>query len=180
MSATGYTVFETAIGCCGIAWNRSSIAGVQLPERDAARTRQRLRHRFAAAADASPPDFAAEAIRGIAALLQGLPVPLAGVPLALDGLPVLDRRVYGLAMAIPAGRVRTYGEIAAELGRPDAAREVGAALGRNPFPLIVPCHRVVAAGGRLGGFSAAGGATTKRRLLELEGARFGSGPDLFD
>ncbi len=125
------------------------------------------------------PMHVAPAVQRITALLQGEPEPLDGLPITLDGLPAFDRRVYLAAQAIRPGRVQTYGEIAAAIGEPGAAREVGAALGRNPFPLIVPCHRVVAAGGRLGGFSAAGGTVTKRRLLEIENARFGSEPDLF-
>ena len=147
---------------------------------DAARTTYRLRQRFPEAGKAPPTDFVAEAIRGIRALLDGEKPFLSTLPLDLAGVPTFDRRVYAQTAAIPPGRVRTYGEIAADLGEPGAAREIGAALARNPFPLIVPCHRVVAAGGRLGGFSAAGGTITKRRLLEIERARTGSGPDLFD
>jgi methylated-DNA-[protein]-cysteine S-methyltransferase len=180
MRAEGFTLFDTPIGCCGIAWSSGRIAGVQLPEADAASTRRRLRRRFPAAEPLDPPPLVAGAIAGMRSLLQGEPASLAALPLALEGLPDLDRRVYALAQAIPRGAVRTYGEIAAQLGAPEAAREVGAALARNPFPLIVPCHRVVAAGGRLGGFSAAGGAIAKRRLLAIEQARFGAGPDLFD
>ena len=92
-------------------------------------------------------------------------------------MPALARRVYEVARTIPPGATLTYGEIAARLELPGAARDVGQALGRNPFPLVVPCHRVVAAGGRLGGFSARGGAATKRRLLAIEGA---IAPDLFE
>lgn len=180
MSVEQFAVFDTAIGCCGMAWGTAAIAGVQLPERGAARTRRRLCRRFPEATEGVPPAFVAVAIHGLSALLRGEPAVLAALPLELDCLPPFDRRVYALTMAIPRGKVRTYGELAVELDQPGGAREVGAALGRNPFPLIVPCHRVVAAGGRLGGFSAAGGAIAKRRLLEIEGARVDSGPDLFD
>ena len=94
-------------------------------------------------------------------------------------MPDFDRRVYEIARGIPPGRVLTYGEIASRLGT-DNARAIGQALGRNPFAIIVPCHRVVAAGGKLGGFSAHGGATTKRRLLAIEDARRDESPTLFD
>lgn len=124
----------------------------------------------------APPPTARAAIDGIAALLRGEARDLASVALDLDGLPGFDRRVYELARSIPPGQTLSYGEIAARLGAPAAAREVGQALGRNPFPIIVPCHRVTAAGGRLGGFSAAGGAATKRRLLAIEEAHAPSLP----
>jgi methylated-DNA-[protein]-cysteine S-methyltransferase len=179
MKAVGLALFDTAIGSCGIAWTETAIAGIQLPEGDLERTRRRLRRRFADVRELAPPLHVASAVQRITVLLRGESEPLDGLPIALDDLPPFDQRVYAVAQAIRPGRVQTYGDIAAAIGEPGAAREVGAALGRNPFPLIVPCHRVVAAGGRLGGFSAAGGTVTKRRLLEIENARFGSEPDLF-
>ena len=91
-----------------------------------------------------------------------------------------DRRVYAVARTIACGATRSYGEIAVELGERSLARDVGQALGRNPFPLIVPCHRVLAAGGKLGGFSANGGVTTKLRLLTIERARTSHAPILFE
>ncbi|MFO1048586.1 MAG: MGMT family protein [Geminicoccaceae bacterium] len=127
-----------------------------------------------------PTGGARAAILGMQAMLRGEPTGLDGVAVALDTAVDFDRAVYLRTRAIPFGRVATYGEIAAALGQPAAGREVGAALGRNPIPLVIPCHRVVAAGGRLGGFSAAGGRITKRRLLEIERARPDAGPDLFD
>ena len=145
-----------------------------------ASTRHRLLRRHPSAQEREPPPAIATAIDRLKSALAGEPASLAEVALDLDRIPEFDGRVYQSARTIPSGRVRTYGEIAAEVGVPGAAREVGAALARNPFPLIVPCHRVVAAGGKLGGFSAAGGAITKRRLLEIEGARSDPGPDLFD
>jgi methylated-DNA-[protein]-cysteine S-methyltransferase len=110
------------------------------------------------------------AIDGITALLRGERVDLTDVVLDVDGLPELHRRVYELARTIPPGQTRTYGDIAARLERSGDARVVGEALGRNPFPVVVPCHRVLAASGKLGGFSAHGGAATKRRMLIIEGA----------
>ena len=169
--------FDTAIGRCGIAWGGKGVVGVQLPEGSEAATRARLRRRFPGADEAVPPADVTRAIEGIQALLRGEAADLGGVALDLDGVPASARRVYEVARTIPPGATLTYGEIAARLELPGAARDVGQALGRNPFPLVVPCHRVVAAGGRLGGFSARGGAATKRRLLAIEGA---IAPDLFE
>ncbi|HEY2927581.1 methylated-DNA--[protein]-cysteine S-methyltransferase [Piscinibacter sp.] len=180
MSAQGFTLFDTAIGHCGIAWNDRGVVGFQLPEAREADTRSRLRRRFTSAQEMSPPPEIGQAIAGIVALLRGEPVDLSGVPLDMDGVPLFHRRVYELARGIGSGHTLTYGEIAAQLGEPGSARAVGHALGRNPFAIIVPCHRVLAAGGRLGGFSAPGGVETKRRLLAIEGARLDREPGLFD
>jgi len=107
---------------------------------------------------------------GMTALLRGERVSLDDVALDMEGVQPFHRRVFELARTIPAGRTSTYGELATRLGDPGSARAVGEALGRNPFPIVVPCHRVLAATGKLGGFSAHGGATTKRRMLIIEGA----------
>lgn len=104
------------------------------------------------------------------ALLSGEPIDLADVVLDMDGVPEFHQRVYGVTRRIPPGETRTYGEIATALGEPGAARAVGQALGRNPFPIVVPCHRVLAAGGKAGGFSAPGGTRTKMKILDIEGA----------
>lgn len=170
MTAPGFTLFDTAIGRCGIAWGERGIVAVQLPEGDDARTRARLARRCPGGTEGSPPAAVADAIAGITALMEGQPVDLSPVVLDLDGLPAFDRGVYDVARAIPPGETLTYGAVAARLGDPGAARAVGAALGRNPFPIVVPCHRVIAADGTLGGFSAEGGATTKHRLLAIERA----------
>jgi methylated-DNA-[protein]-cysteine S-methyltransferase len=178
--AAGFCLFETAIGVCGLAWGGAMVVGVQLPERDAAATQARMRRRFPDVAQASPPDWVATVISRVQRLLEGGHDDLADVPLALDALPAFQQRVYAVARAIPPGQVLTYGEVAARIGDPGAARAVGQALGHNPFAPIVPCHRVLAAGGRSGGFSADGGARTKLRILEIEGAPLGGGPGLFD
>ena len=120
------------------------------------------------------------AIDGIVALLSGDATDLSAVALDMERVPAFDRRVYEVARTIGPGETLTYGDIAARLGDPGAAREVGQALGRNPFAVIVPCHRVIAAGGKTGGFSANGGVTTKLRLLEIERARLRREPTLFD
>jgi methylated-DNA-[protein]-cysteine S-methyltransferase len=175
-----YTLFETPIGPCGIVWADGSIIGTQLPEADARTARARLRRRFPDAREASPPPVVEEAVDLIVRLLGGQSIDLGGVPLDMSGVPAFERRVYEVTRAIPRGRTLTYGEVAAKAGEPGAAQAVGQALGRNPFPIIVPCHRVLAAGGKLHGFSAHGGIHAKRRLLEIEDARTSDAATLFD
>jgi methylated-DNA-[protein]-cysteine S-methyltransferase len=175
-----FAVFETAIGWCGLAWDEGGLLGAQLPEADEAATRTRLRRRFPGAAKADPPPPISAIIDAIGALAVGEPRDFAFVKLDTDGQSPFNLSVYALARAIPPGRTRTYGEIARDLGDVGAARAVGRALGENPWPIVVPCHRVLAAGGRIGGFSANGGVTTKARLLAIEGARTGDAPTLFD
>jgi methylated-DNA-[protein]-cysteine S-methyltransferase len=180
MTVHACTLFDTPIGPCAIAWGAEGIVGLQLSEGDPRRTLARLMRRFPDASRAEPPDEIRAVIGAIASLLHGEPADLALARLDMDGIDPFARAVYEAARRIPPGRVSTYGAIAAELGDPSTARAVGQALGANPFALIVPCHRVVAAGGKLGGFSASGGRVTKRRLLEIEKARIGDEPDLFD
>ncbi len=170
MTAQGYTLFETAIGSCGIAWGTRGILGVQLPEGGDRATRARLQRRFPDARETRPPRDVQHALDGIVALLRGEGKDLSAVVLDMGGVPPFHRRVYEAARTIPAGRTLSYGEVAARIGSPGSARAVGQALGRNPFAIIVPCHRVLAAGGKTGGFSANGGTTTKLRMLAIEGA----------
>ena len=174
----GYALFDTAIGRCGIAWSPGGITAVQLPERDDARTSRRLARRSGTTAPGPPPPPVPAVIDAIVALLTGQPVDLADAPLDMDRLTDLDRQVYEIARPIPPGRTMSYGDIATRLGDPTLARAVGQALGRNPFAIVVPCHRVVGADGRLTGFSANGGVATKERMLVIEGARPES-PTLF-
>jgi O-6-methylguanine DNA methyltransferase len=180
MTAGGFVLFDTAIGACGIAWGERGLVGVQLPEASEARTRARMRRRFPDAREAPPLPHVQRAIEGIVALLSGETRDLAAVGLDMDGVPPFDRRVYELARTILPGATLSYGDIAARLGAPGEARAVGEALGRNPFPIIVPCHRVLAAGGKVGGFSAHGGIATKLRLLSIERARTSAAPTLFE
>jgi methylated-DNA-[protein]-cysteine S-methyltransferase len=170
MTATGFALFDTAIGKCSIAWGERGIAGVQLPEAGEEETRARMLHRFPAAGEAAPPPEVQRVVDHIAALLRGETSDLSTVALDMDGVPPFHRRVYELARTIPPGKTLSYGEIAAQLGARGAARAVGQALGHNPFPIVVPCHRVLAAGGRIGGFSAHGGVATKRHMLAIEAA----------
>ncbi len=166
----GFAVFETPIGIGGIGWNERGVSGVQMPESDAARVRTRLRQRFPHARELLPPPHMQQAIDEIITLLRGESTDLSFVDLDLDRVPPFERQVYELARTIPPGETLTYGQIATRLGDPLLARDVGQALARNPFPIVVPCHRVVAAGGKLGGFSARGGVATKQLLLAIERA----------
>src|SRR6202048_3061797 len=180
MTANSFALFDTAIGRCGIAWGEGGVAGVQLPEAGEAETRARMLHRFPAAGEAAPPPQIRQAVERIAALLRGEGSDLATVALNMAQVPAFHRRVYEVARTIPPGMTLSYGDIAARVGAPRAARAVGQALGRNPFPLVVPCHRVLAAGGKIGGFSAQGGVATKHRMLAIEGARTNGAAALFD
>ena len=180
LNAIGHALFDTAIGACAIAWSPRGVVALQLPESTGERTLARLRRRLPAARPADPPPAVRTAIEGIVALLAGEPVDLSEVVLDEVGVPEFNRAVYAIARTIAPGTTLSYGDIASRLGDPTQARAVGQALGQNPFAVIVPCHRVLAAGGAIGGFSAGGGATTKRRMLAIERARVGDGPDLFD
>jgi len=179
MTNHSYAVFDTAIGCCAIVWSARGVAGVQLPEASAPGTRARVLRRFPQAQQTPPPPDVQRAIDGIVALLRGEARDLRDVVVDDEGKPAFNARVYAIARTIPPGQTLTYGEIAERLGDRGLAREVGTALGQNPCPLIVPCHRVLATGGKSGGFSASGGVVTKLRLLTIEGAQPG-GPTLFD
>lgn len=169
MASVGVALFDTALGRCGIAWSENGVAGVQLPEPVGAE-RACLLRRFPDAVETSPPPQVQRAAAGIAALLRGESPDLDAIALDMGAVAEFDRRVLEATRRIPRGATLTYGEIAARIGDPAAARAVGQALGRNPFPVIVPCHRVLAAAGRPGGFSANGGVATKLRLLAIEGA----------
>jgi methylated-DNA-[protein]-cysteine S-methyltransferase len=180
MTTRGFALFDTAIGVCGIVWGERGLVGVQLPEASEVRTRARMRRRFPATPEAPPPPSVQRAIEGIVQLLQGEAIDLAAIAIDMAGVPSFDRRVYEVARTVPPGATLSYGEIAARLSAPGEARAVGQALGQNPFPLVVPCHRVLAAGGKVGGFSANGGIATKLRLLSIERARTSSAPTLFE
>jgi len=161
----GFALFDTSIGRCGVAWGDGGILGLQLPESTVPETRARLMARKAV-----PPADVQAAIDAIAALLRGEPRHLQDIRLDFAGIPEFDRRVYEIARGVWPGSTVSYGEVADRLGIPGSARAVGQALGRNPFPIVVPCHRVLAAHGRVGGFSGAGGTSTKLRMLTIEGA----------
>ena len=166
-----YALFDTAIGRCGLAWGARGVVGVQLPEKNAAATRTRLMRHCPAADEAEPPKQIARAIEDIQALLCGEKKSLRAIQLDMSRAPAFNARVYETTRAIPPGKTRTYGEIAHAIGDASAARAVGQALGRNPFAIVVPCHRVVGANDKLVGFSANGGIATKLRMLQIEGWR---------
>lgn len=164
----GLCLFDTPIGRCGIAWGEHGLLATQLPEASDRHTLARLRRRRPELEEALPPSPVQSAIDGIVALLGGAPRDLMEISLDLEGLQDFALRVYELARAIPPGQTRTYGELATALGDPDAARAVGRALGANPFPIVIPCHRILGAGEWSGGFSAHGGVETKKRILRIE------------
>jgi len=179
MTQSGFTLFDTDIGRCAIAWREAGIVGVQFPEGSDNKSRARLARRFPDLAETAPPAEIAAIIAQVRALLAGEPVNLSDAPLDLSTVEPFERRVYEIARIIPPGQAMTYGEIAERLGDKQLARAVGQAMGRNPFPIIMPCHRVLAAGGKLGGFSAPGGSATKQKLLAIEGYAPGGQPSLF-
>ena len=173
MDRVSYLLFKTPVGYCALAWNATGLVAVQLPERSAAATRARLCRRFPGARATRPPRRVRQAVAAIERLLRGGRDRLATISLDLSRCTPFHRRVYEIARTIPAGETWTYGALAARAGSPGAARAVGQAMARNPFPLVVPCHRVTGAQGWAGGFSAHGGVSTKFRLLRIEGARAG-------
>ncbi|CAO5159146.1 methylated-DNA--(protein)-cysteine S-methyltransferase [Frankia sp. AiPs1] len=196
----GVALFDTAVGRCGVAWGTAGLVAVALPAGADAATLALLhrhlrdrrddgrhgcdgldgdRHPAPGATSDSPPAEVADAVERMAGLLGGVPDDLADVRVDLSGVPDFHRRVYEVTRAIPPGTTLTYGEVAARVGMPGAAQAVGQALGRNPVPIVVPCHRVVAAGGAMHGFSAPGGIETKRRMLTIEGALEPPPPTLF-
>jgi O-6-methylguanine DNA methyltransferase len=176
MKQAAYCIFETPLGWCGIAWREGAdspappaVTCLQLPEATAKMTESRIAQRSGARKPSAPPPRIAEIIERVCRHFRGEIQDFRDVSVDLAGADSFARQVYEAARNIPAGQTKTYGEIAKELGQPSAARDVGQALARNPIGLIVPCHRVVAAGGKTGGFSARGGPATKTKILALEG-----------
>ncbi|MCC8944495.1 methylated-DNA--[protein]-cysteine S-methyltransferase [Bradyrhizobium sp. Arg62] len=180
MAGRGYTIFDTAIGRCGIAWGELGVAGVQLPELREIETRKRLFKLYPDAREMRPPEEVAVAIEGIAATLRGGIGDLAGVALDMSGIPAFNARVYQFVRTIPRGETRTYDEVASALRASGAVYSVTQALGRNPFMVMVPCHRVLEAGNYADRISPNGGSISKRRLLSIEGAQPTTSKTLFD
>ncbi len=176
---TQCTLFETSLGWAGLAWTQAGLVGVWLPAPDPAKIRASIRRRQPEATEGQPQPSVAAVIANIRELLAGGRPDFADTALDLSRTPEFHARVYEIARAIPPGETLTYGEVAERLGDKRLARQVGAALGQNPWPIVVPCHRVTAAGGKLGGFSAPGGAATKLRLLAIEGAKAAAQGNLF-
>lgn len=174
-----FSLFPTPLGDCGVAWCGDVIVSTHLPEESSADTGRRLAARTGAT-KGEPSSVIRRAIASMTALLEGEGTDLTPIVCDFGGIDPFAAQVYAATRAIPAGETSTYGAIAAQLGDTRLARDVGQALGRNPLPIIVPCHRVLGAGGRLIGFSAAGGVATKLRMLAIEGAQLGGAPGLFD
>jgi methylated-DNA-[protein]-cysteine S-methyltransferase len=173
-AAHQYMIFETAGGSCGIAWNSAGITRFQLPAANAAATQRNLLRRLQDAVPCTPTPEVREAIAAVKLYFEGETVDFSYLRLDLDGQPEFFQQIYAVLRRVTWGRTTTYGSLAKELGAgPQAARGVGEAMAKNPIPLIIPCHRVLAAGGKVGGFSAPGGAATKIRMLALEGVHAG-------
>jgi methylated-DNA-[protein]-cysteine S-methyltransferase len=180
MAGRGYSIFDTALGRCGIAWGPLGVVGVQLPEAREIETRGRMLRQYPDAREQRPPANVDAAIEGIAALLRGVTADLSNVILDMTGIHAFNRRVYELTRAIPFGETRSYGEVAAKLGAPSAANSVARAIGQNPFMIIVPCHRVLATDGYAERISTNCGVISRRRLLSIEGAANPNSKTLFD
>jgi methylated-DNA-[protein]-cysteine S-methyltransferase len=176
----GYSVFDTGIGRCGIIWSDAGVVGVQLPEAREIETRRRLFQRYPEAREMRAPLTIEIAIEGLVALLRGHPVDLSDIALDMDGIPAFNQRVYEFTRAIPRGETRSYGEVAAALKATGASHSVAQAIGKNPFLLIVPCHRVLNADSSADKISPNGGSISKRRLLSIEGALSAGSKTLFE
>jgi methylated-DNA-[protein]-cysteine S-methyltransferase len=174
MAGRGYTIFDTGIGRCGIAWGHSGVIGVQLPEAREIETRRRLFQLYPDARELRAPTNVEIAIEAITALLRGVAADLSDVTLDMTGIHPFNQRVYELTRAIPRGETRTYGDVAARLGAPGTVNSVAQAISKNPFMIIVPCHRVLEAGGYADKISPHGGTISKRRLLSIEGTGAGT------
>jgi methylated-DNA-[protein]-cysteine S-methyltransferase len=180
MLGRAYTIFDTAIGRCGIAWGARGIVGVQLPEAREIETRKRLFLLYPEAREARAPSDVEAAIEGMVALLHGDTSDLSDVSLDMSGIHAFDQRVYQITRRIPRGQTLTYGDVAARLGSPSAVRPVAQAIARNPFVVIVPCHRVLEAGGYTDKMSPHAGLISKRRLLSIEGTGSPASKTLLD
>jgi methylated-DNA-[protein]-cysteine S-methyltransferase len=180
MAGRGYSIFDTGIGRCGIAWSDRGIIGVQLPEARELDTRRRLFQLYPEARELRAPVNVEIAIEGIAALLRGGSADLSDITLDMTGIPTFNQRVYAFARTIPRGETRIYGEVAAHLRASGAVYSVAQAIARNPFMIIVPCHRVLEAGHYADKISLNGGVISKRRLLSIEGAHPTTSKTLFD
>ncbi|WP_425996652.1 methylated-DNA--[protein]-cysteine S-methyltransferase [Caulobacter sp. DWR1-3-2b1] len=180
MKGTAFALFDTVIGRCGVAWGESGLIGMQLPEVTPGAAWARLRKRFPDAAEPPPPPEIERVIDRVLDLLAGGRDDLTDIAIDQSQAQSFNWRVYEIARAIAPGETSTYGEVARAMGEPGAARAVGKALGENPWPIVVPCHRVLAASGGMGGFTADGGTNTKAQLLTIERARTSAAPTLFD
>jgi methylated-DNA-[protein]-cysteine S-methyltransferase len=180
MAGRGYSIFDTAIGRCGIAWGELGVVGAQLPEAREIETRRRLFQLYPEAREQRPPLNAEIAIEGMVALLRGGAADFSQVALDMTGIAGFKQRVYHYARTIPRGETRTYGEVATALRASGAVHSVAQAISKNPFMIIVPCHRVLEAGHYADRISPNGGVISKRRLLSIEGTHPTASKTLFD
>ncbi|MCW3848516.1 methylated-DNA--[protein]-cysteine S-methyltransferase [Sphingomonas sp. LB-2] len=168
-----YHSFETAHGIVAIAWNGNGVTALRLPSASAAESERAIRRRLPDADASDPPPGMAAIIADIRRYFTGEPIDFSDLPLDIGEQSPLFTRIYAAVRALRWGESTTYGAVAKAIGAgPEAARDVGQAMGSNPVPLIIPCHRVLAAGNRIGGFSAPGGSQAKARMLTLEGVAF--------
>ena len=180
-TSIGQAVFETALGFVGIAWSRIGLTRLCLFQRDRAAVERRLErlgvaNGVAERHEGKEPAWVVDLIRDVRAYAEGEEIDFSGVPVDLSGIDDFNLAIYDAARKLRFGETTTYGELAKRAGRPGLPRETGQALGANPVPLVIPCHRILAAGGKIGGFSAPGGSTTKEKMLALEGVRVGPAP----
>lgn len=173
-----HMVFETALGFVGIAWSEKGLTRLCLFQRDRTTVERRLERLGAAgkAVKGDTPAWVASLIHDIKAYAEGEEIDFSAVPVDLAGVDDFRLAIYAAARQLAFGHTTTYGELAKRAGHAGLPRETGQALGSNPVPLVIPCHRILAAGGKIGGFSAPGGSTTKERMLALEGVRVGPPP----
>ncbi len=164
-----HAFFDTPLGRCAVAWSRRGIRALQLPDATDGKTLEALRQRAPDTEERPPSKEARQAIAFVTRLFSGDRSPHHVPKLDLEGHPKYYIDVYNELLAVPPGATISYGELASRAGKPGAARVVGRIVGRNPIPLLIPCHRVIGADGGLHGFSAPGGVATKRRILDLEG-----------
>jgi methylated-DNA-[protein]-cysteine S-methyltransferase len=172
--AMHHCLFDTDLGACGVAWSERGLTRFQLPEADKRATERRLTLRAADSRAEAPPSQVAEAIADVQRYMAGERVDFSAIALDLAGVPPFYVEIYAAARRIGWGETATYGELARQAGAPGAARAVGQAMARNPVAVIIPCHRILASGNKVGGFSAFGGTVSKQRLLGLEGVRIGA------
>ncbi len=172
----GHAVLETVIGFMGIAWSEKGLIRLCLPEKSRDAVERRLMRHAGVASNTEQPQWVVKLVASIKAYAAGEDVDFSGVPVDLDGVDDFRLAIYDAARKLGYGETTTYGELAKRAGRPGLPRETGAALGANPVPLVIPCHRILAAGGKIGGFSAPGGSTTKEKMLAMEGVRVGPPP----
>ena len=169
-----YLVFETANGFCGVAWKNVGVTRFLLPAKTAEATARGLQRRLPGAEPGVPTPEVAEVVTAAKRYFKGDKTDFSGVRLELGEQDDFFKAIYAAARRIDWGDTTTYGALAKEIGAgPEMARDVGQAMAKNPAPLIIPCHRVLAAGGKIGGFSAPGGSAAKARMLELEGIHVG-------